>query len=188
MKSSVSAYLIEKNEILLKAYQLLCLFFANQQISRIAHPENPLEPLKRLETRFLFTQVSTLLLEAAILFKTLDDQIQKSPESPSRTRYMQQLSRTNENYGPMLFDEHIDIRECCNKVIHATTFEPQLVEGETAHHKDYASQFGNFEREIQWHHLSGNVRITGQHKKEEWAYLIQIPEFVEALSFLLDDG
>lgn len=189
MKTSITAYLIEKNEILLKAYQLLCLFFANKQISSIAHPEVPLEPLKRLETRFLFTQVSTLLLEVAILFRTLDDQMKKSPESPQRAQYLLQLERTNNNYAPMLFDENINIRECCNKIIHATTFEPNLVEGGTAHSKDYMAYLGDSEREFQWHHLSGDVRITGKKQdKEEWAHLIQIPVFVEAIAFLLNDG
>lgn len=88
----------------------------------------------------------------------------------------------------MLFDEHVDIRECCNKIIHAITFEPHLVEGGTAHSKDYAAYFGDSDRELQWRHLSGNVRIVGQHMNKEWAHLIQIPVFVEAIAFLLDDG
>jgi len=188
MKPPVSAYLIKKDEILFKSYRLLCLFFANKQISNIAHPEDSKEPLKKLESRFLFSQASTLLLEVAILFRALDEQIRKFPDSATRGQYVQRLEQTNQKYGPMMFEEHIDIRECCNKIIHAKTFEPHLVEGDAPHSKDYPAFYGDSEQELQWHHLSGNVRITGEHKGQEWAFLIQIPEFVEAIAFLLDDS
>jgi hypothetical protein len=49
MKSSISEYQIEKNEILRKAYQLLVYFLANEQIARIADPNKSNDPLKALD-------------------------------------------------------------------------------------------------------------------------------------------
>lgn len=188
MKPRVSAYLIEPREILVKLYQLVCLFLANKQISRIAHPQDPKEPLKKLETRFLFQQASTLLLEVAILFRALDDQKRRSPDSEECNNYLKRLEDTNRKYGPMMFDEELGIRECCNKIIHAVSFEPHMTESDEAHSKDHGAYYGGYERELQWHHLSGNIRISGSYRQKEWAFLLQIPEFVEGMSYLLDDG
>ena len=187
MKPSVSAYQIEESEILRKAYQLLAYFLANQQIARIAHPDKPDDPLKALEARFLYQETSTLLLEVAILFRSLDDQLKRSTNSAQRKNYLNKVANTNERYSFDMFDK-LPIRECCNKIIHATTFEPSVVEGGDAHTKDCGAFYEGHDREIVWHHLSGDIRISGKHDKKDWAYLISVPEFVEALSYLLRNG
>lgn len=187
MKPPVSAYQIEENEILRKAYQLLAYFLANQQIARIAHPNKPDDPLKALEARFLYQETSTLLLEVAILFRSLDDQLKRSTNSTQREKYLKKTASANERYGFDMFDK-LPIRECCNKIIHATTFEPFVVEGGDAHTKDSAAFYEGYDREIVWHHLSGYIRISGRYDNKEWAYLISVPEFVEALSYLLGNG
>jgi hypothetical protein len=99
MKPSVSAYQIEESEILRKAYQLLAYFLANQQIARIAHPDKPDDPLKALEARFLYQETSTLLLEVAILFRSLDDQLKRSTNSAQRKNYLNKVANTNERRG-----------------------------------------------------------------------------------------
>ena len=187
MKPPVSTYQIEENEILRKAYQLLVYFLANEQISRIAHPNKPDDSLKVLDARFLFRETSTLLLEVAILFRSLDDQLKKSKNVAQREKYLSKVESTNERYGFDDFDK-LSIRECCNKIIHATTFEPLIIEGLGAHTKDSAAFYGDDDKEIVWHHLSGDIRISGTQNNNDWAYLISIPELVEALSYLLGNG
>ena len=98
MKPSVSAYQIEESEILRKAYQLLAYFLANEQIAKIAHPDKSDDPLKSLDARFLFQETSTLLLEVAILFRSLDDQLKKSTNSDNREKYLRKVANTNERY------------------------------------------------------------------------------------------
>ena len=187
MKASSSAYQIERNDILRKAYQLLAYFLANEQISKIAHPEISDDPLKVLDARFLFQETSTLLLEVAILFRSLDDQLKSSTESTQRDKYLKKVKETNERYGFDMFDK-LSIRECCNKIIHATIFEPRIVEGLGAHTKDFAAYYGDNDKKIVWHHLSGDIRIAGEKNKNNWAYLISVPEFVEGLAYLLGNG
>lgn len=184
MKSSAATYQIEESEILRKAYQLLAYFLANKQIAKIAHPEKTNDPLKALEARFLFQEISTLLLEVAILFRTLDDQLKKSKNSALQEKYSKKIANTNARYEFDMF-EKLSIRDCCNKIIHATIFEPMIVEGSGAHTKDFAAFYGDHEKEIVWHHLSGDVRIVGVFNNNDWAYLINITEFVEALAYLL---
>ena len=187
MKSSVSGYQIEASEILRKAYQLLAYFLANEQIAKIAHPDKSDDPLKLLDARFLFQETSTLLLEVAILFRSLDDQRKSSTDSVNREKYLSKVASTNERYGFDMFDK-LSIRECCNKIIHATIFEPRAVEGLGAHTEDLAAFYGDDDKEIMWHHLSGDIRIAGKHNDKDWAYLISVPEFVEALAYLLGNG
>jgi hypothetical protein len=184
MKSTASEFKIEENEILRKAYQLLAYFLANEGIAKIADPNETNDPLKALDARFLFQETSTLLLEVAILFRTLDDQLNRSTDSEQLEYYSRKVKNTNERYGFDMFDK-LSIRECCNKIIHATTFAPVIVEGLGIHTKDFAAFYGDDDKTIVWHHLSGNVRISGVHKKNEWVYLINIVEFVEALAYLL---
>ena len=183
----IYTYQIEKHEILFKAYQLISCFFANEQISRIAEPDNPKEPLKALEARFLYQQTSMLLLEIAILYRSLDDQIKRSADSPDRKEYLKKVKSVDQKYGLAIFD-NLSIRECCNKIIHADTFEPRIVEGIGAHKADTAAYYGGFDKEITWHHLDGTVRISGKHDKKDWAFLIRIAEFVEAIAYVLGDG
>jgi hypothetical protein len=86
-----------------------------------------------------------------------------------------------------MFDK-LPIRECCNKIIHATIFEPMVVDGLGAHTKDFTAFYGDGDKEIVWHHLSGDVRIAGTYHDKDWAYLISVPDFVEALAYLLGNG
>jgi hypothetical protein len=187
MKPSNSTYQIEESEILRKAYQLLAYFLANEQIAKIAHPDKPDDPLKALDARFLFQEISTLLLEVAILFRSLDDQFKKSPNSAQKEAYLKKVTNTNKRYGFDMFGK-LSIRECCNKIIHATTFEPSVVEGLGTHTKDFAAYYGEDDKKMIWHHLSGDIRILGEHDNNNWAYLISVPEFVEALSYLLGNS
>ena len=86
-----------------------------------------------------------------------------------------------------MFDK-LSIRDCCNKIIHATTFEPRVVEGLGAHTKDFAAFYGDDDKKIMWHHLSGDVRIAGNFNQKSWVYLFSVPDFVEALAYLLGNG
>ena len=180
-------YQIEKNEILRKAYQLLAYFLANRHIARLAHPDDQNEPLKVLENRFLKNEVSILLLEVAILFRSLDDQLKNSPDANELQIYLEKADIANKRYGFDMFDK-LSIRKCCNKIIHATIFEMLETDGGGSHAKDYGAYYDYDKREIVWRHLSGDIRISGEYKNLRWVYLINVIEFVEAISYLLNDG
>jgi len=184
MNATITEYQIEKHEILFKAYQLLAFFYANEQISRIASPDDPKEPLKALETRFLYPKTSLLLLEIAILCRTLDDQIRKSADSPERSNYIEKFDSFV--LGQALFDK-FSLRDCLNMIIHADKIEPWTTEGVEAHKSDGVAYYGGHEKQIQWRHLDGNVFVWGQKHGKRWHHIIDLPEFVEAIASVLAD-
>jgi hypothetical protein len=126
-----------------------------------------------------------LILEVAILFRSLDDQFKKLKNNLLQEEYFKKLESTNERHNFDIIDK-ISLRECCNKIIHATTFEPCIVEGLRPHTKDLPAFYGGDEKEIIWHHLDGNIRISGTKNDNAWVYIISVPEFVEALAYLLE--
>jgi hypothetical protein len=57
---SSSIYVIDRNVVLQNAYNLTCVFFANKEIVRRTDPDDPMEPLRRLEAMFFESVASPL--------------------------------------------------------------------------------------------------------------------------------
>lgn len=193
-----STYTLDRESIKLNTYRLLALFYANKEVARLSDPDHRDDPASQLERTFFAREMTQLLLTIAIGVRVLDDQMKGLPTlDPSRQAYFRRRDEVNSRLHCMMFDE-MSLREVCNKIIHATTVEPHATKGSESHKIDEYNWLGWSEAQeqapgevgpepepIDWEHLSGNIRLGGQHGKEQWWHLLEVPTFVEAVFELL---
>lgn len=194
-----SSYILDRENIKVKAYRLICHFYANKEISRQSDPECRDGGIAKLEDQYFFKEISKLLLELAISIRVLDDQMKSLPQSSKiRSAYFESMAQVNSGYNCMMFDE-MTLREVCNKIIHANVVEPHIEESENGDHQiDHYNWLGWSEsieysedkdipkpEPIKWKRLKNNVRLGGTHRREQWWHLLQIRIFVEAITELL---
>lgn len=185
-KGNRGKYLVDRGSVLKKAYNLLCLFFADKEISRRSDPSNENDPLKSLERMFFESEASSLLLEIAIAIRVLDDQMRKLPESDKDRIQYENLRFRVDSYTYALFDDlNLDLRQVCNKIIHSNIMEPHFSEGYEANEFDLAYKYGEGDKTIDWSHLNGYVRLSGTGKGTEWYVLLDVEIFIKAVHELL---
>lgn len=180
---------------------MLCIFYANKEIARQSDPVNHFpDPALLLERRYFPRELTRLLLSIAIAVRTLDDQMERlPPEDIDRKSYMFAREYANRQHLCMMFDE-MNLREVCNKIIHATVVEPHTQEGVESHQYDeymWEAWQQNYDEAgssdldrpepIPWEHLSGHVRLGGKHSGKQWWHLLEVPAFVSAVFDLLRD-
>jgi len=192
-------YALDAETIKLNAYYLLCLFFTNKEIARQANPESHDDALSLLEHQFFASEVTKLLLNIAISLRVLDDQINHLPcDSPQKRAYLQALLDVNNRYNCTMFDR-LSLREVCNKIIHATNTEPHMQDASDPHQIDEHNSLewseameqsggkaGPKPDFVKWQHLSCRIRLAGTQRGVEWACLLEVPVFVEAVYTLLN--
>lgn len=194
-----STYTLDTETIKLNAYRLLCLFYANKEIARLSDPNTRADPASQLERVFFAREMTHILLNIAVGLRVLDDQIRSMhPSEKQREAYLLALNKVNLRHRCMLFDE-MPLREVCNKIIHASTVEPNTKEGAEYHQHDEYNSMGWDEtvdessgepsekpEPIKWEHLSGHIRLGGTRGKDQWWHLLEVPVFVEAITELLE--
>ena len=194
-----SSYVLDRESIKLNAYRLICHFYANKEIARHTDPDTRDDAIAKLEDNHFFREISRLLLEVAISLRVLDDQMKKMDEkSEIRSSYDAAMKEVNRRYNCMMFDE-MNIREVCNKIIHADVVEPHIQESEDGGHEidnfnwlgwsEAVEQSGDRDipepDPIKWKYLTNNIRLGGKHRGEQWWHLLEVPTFVGAVSELL---
>lgn len=195
-----STYTLDTETLKLDAYRLLCLFYANKEISRLCDPDGDSSAPSSLERHFFSREMTKLLLGIAIGIRVLDDQMQSlGPDNPERQKYLERKDKVDRNHACMMFDA-MSLREACNKIIHATVVEPHSNEGSSFHQidehnwlgwsqaHDEGEDAGPEPEPIKWHHLSGHIRLGGQYQKKQWWHLLDVPEFVDAVYAALSEG
>lgn len=102
--------------MLQKAYNLLCIFFANKEIARRSDPDDPSAPLRSLEGMFFESEASRLLIEMAVAMRVIDDQMHRLPaDAPERIDY-ERKKESAKDYEWGLFDDlNLDLRKICNR-------------------------------------------------------------------------
>ncbi len=185
MKSE-GKYLFDKGTILQKAYTLLCVFFANKEIARTSNPSDPNDPLRSLEDLFFTTEASRLLIEIAIAIRVLDDQMQILPiTDKTRIRY-DASKKMVDSFEYALFDDlNLNLRETCNKIIHSEIMEPHFTDGTEPHELDFAYRQGEGDKEINWQHINGYVRLSGTKGKQVWYVLLDLKTFISGVYKLM---
>jgi hypothetical protein len=179
---TTGTYVIERTEVLRKAYRLLCIFFANKEIARRSAPDEDDAPLKALERLFLEADASRLLVEVAVAVRVLDDQMRRRPlGDPERVEHERGMAAVRKYEYGMFDDLNLDLRETCNKIIHSDVMEPHTKDGWEPHEWDLAHIHGDDDRSIDWEHLNGYVRLAGTKGKQEWYVLLDIEVFVSAV-------
>ncbi|MET0044057.1 MAG: hypothetical protein ABW100_11120, partial [Candidatus Thiodiazotropha sp. 6PLUC3] len=185
--------------IKLNAYRLICHFYANKEIARNTDPDTRDDAIAKLEDNYFFREISRLLLEVAISLRVIDDQM-KTQKEPSEIKatYNAAMREINRRYNCMMFD-NMNLREVCNKIIHADVVEPHIQESEDGGHEidsynwlgwsEAVEQSGNSNipgpEPIKWKHLTNNIRLGGKQRGKQWWHLLVVPTFVEAVSELL---
>ena len=194
----LASYVLDRELVLLNAYRLLCLFYANKEIARLSDPTGEFpDPAALLEQKYFPSEMTHLLLSIAISVRTIDDQMQCLPVShPEKQRYFAARDKVNKRFSCMMFDQ-MTLREACNKIIHASVVEPHTTGGLGVHKYDEYMweewQEGHLDSDepreepqpLHWEHLSGLVRLGGKHNREQWWHLLEVPVFVEAVQQLL---
>ncbi len=194
-----SSYVLDREAIKLNAYRLICHFYANKEIARNTDPDSRDDSIAKLEDNYFFREISLLLLEVAISVRVLDDQMKTiSKESEIRLSYEEAMENVNRRYNCMMFDE-MNLREVCNKVIHANVVEPHIQEFENGGHEidnynwlgwsEAVEQTGDKDipkpKPIKWKYLTNNIRLGGIQRGEQWWHLLEVPIFVKAIGELL---
>lgn len=194
-----SSYMLDREAIKLDAYRLICHFYANKEIARHTDPDTRDDAIAKLEDNYFFREMSRLLLELAISIRVLDNQMKKLKQAPEiRASYNAAMKGVNRRYSCMMFDE-MNLREVCNKIIHAEVVEPHFQESEDGGHEiDNYNWLGWSEavensgdkgipepKLIEWKYLTNNIRIGGKHRGEQWWHLLEVPAFVGAIGELL---
>lgn len=194
-KMNGGTYEFDSEQIKLNTYRLACLFFANKEIARRSDPSSP-DGLARLEQQFFTREMTHLLLQIAIALRVMEDQmLALAPHDPKRQGYLRRRDETKRQFDCMMFDD-LSLRQVCNKIIHALIVEPHVTDADISHslderaaayaNSDDADEEGGLEwTPIEWHHLTGNIRLGGRDGREEWYHLLDVPTFVEAITSLL---
>lgn len=193
-----SNYVLDREAIKINAYRLICHFYANKEIARHTDPDTRDDAIAKLEDNYFFREISRLLLEVAISVRVIDDQMKKlNAISKIRASYDATMKEVNRHYNCMLFDV-MNLREVCNKIIHADVVEPHIQESENGRHEidsynwlgwsETVEQSGNKNipepEPIKWKHLTNNIRLGGKYRGEQWWHLLEVPTFVGAISEL----
>jgi hypothetical protein len=179
-------YVFDNNHILEKSYDLLCAIFANKEIARRSDPANEQAPLGMLEKKFFETKVTRLLIEIAASLRIMGDQMYKLHDNDGEKKAYYTRIAEIDNYDFGLFDDlNLDFRETCNKIIHSDIFEFHFREGTEGHETDIAYLAGFQDKEVDWKHLNGYVRLSGKKFKDVWIVLLDIEVFISAVVKLL---
>lgn len=180
---NIGTYQIDKNIILEKAYDLMCVFFADKEISRKSNPDDVQDPLKSLKNLFFYSKASRLLIELAVSLRVIDDQMRALPdEDQSKHEYFKAITEVD-NFDFGLFDDiNLTFRDTCNKIIHSDILEPHVSTGIESHEYDYNYQYGDSTKKtIDWDHLNGLVRLHGFGFGKEWYVLLDVEIFIKAI-------
>ena len=98
-------YSLDAERIKLNAYRLLCLFYANKEISQTSDPVDPTNSAALLERHFFAREMTDLLLSISIGIRVLDDQmLSLSPNSSFRKLYLARRDAVNSVHSCMMFD------------------------------------------------------------------------------------
>jgi hypothetical protein len=197
-------YTIDVDAVRLSCYRLYCLFAANREISQNSDPHNPIEPVTRLEAKFLPLEMTKLLIDVAISLRLLDDQMRsKAEDKPCRGAYTRALGTINSEFQSVCVfsDPPLKVREVCNKIIHAERVQPHLhtVADGTHRYDEFAAiaesdnieellnSFATAPELVQWRYYSGLVLLSGSDKKDgEWQHLLDVREFVKVVFLFLE--
>lgn len=111
-----STYTLDTETLKLNAYRLICLFYANKEISRTSDPEQPDTGAAKLERTHFAREMTYLVLNIAIAVRVLDDQMRAlAEEDPQKKAYISRRGDVDRRHNCMMFDE-MSLREVCNKI------------------------------------------------------------------------
>lgn len=178
---------IDVNAIKLICFDLLNVFeasrsiverfdgeMAEQMAEEGAHRHTREYPAIILHVELSDTAVRKHLLQLAMLVRTYDDILKDSELSEAYKRHA--LRTDGDGAIGWIGDTPLDLREACNKVIHASEIRPatdRLDRTVALGHDD--------EPEEALVYLTGLVELKGRFGRTVWEGAIQVPEFISTI-------
>lgn len=117
-------------------------------------------------------RLSSILLQLAVSYRTLDDQFEGHPDFDTFRRKQHQ---THESFLTVYDGKRIPdtLRECCNKIIHTTDFRPVYDNGSQP--RDEGVYF-----------MTGEIELEGTKGRSKWSASIDVFKFLEAMLEVVD--
>jgi hypothetical protein len=155
----------------LQEVQLLCfdLFNLVTASANMSPPEGgELSSLVAGHHRMAEGELSKRLLRLAVLVRTFDDVMAGSTEAEAYESYKKSIDE-NANFGHVFEGGDLNVRECCNKVIHAEDVRPVYEEDPDAEGDD------------QFWRMTGEIELGGVRGGKQWLVALYVLPFLEAV-------
>jgi hypothetical protein len=156
-------YHIETQNVRLDLYRLLSAFFASQEFANLSTGDGAYDPIGSLADEFEESEIVRTLISIATSMRIADDQ---------NNHY---LDRYNTDTGVLITDLNqpdqtvmLNLREACNKMIHATAVKFDIDENE------------NFNE-----YLNPTIYLYGEKRGVRWKAVLRISDFARDVSALL---
>ena len=138
-------------------------------------------PLAKLHMEMSFKKSSVLLLQLALMVRTYDDQVSDMENNDDFSIFK---AKCDDNSDVGVLDTGVlNIREACNKLIHAKEIRP-LYERTDKYVIDSTNE--SFDGDI-WY-LTGEIELSGSFRRNEWNAVLYVQPFLEAIIELTSYG
>lgn len=140
---------------------------ADAEAAEQGQPLPDVPRLWKIQTDLAEKTISGLLLQIGLMVRTYDDVMR---EAASREAYLIHAAAADgEDIIGELNGGPLNLREACNKIVHALTIRPLYEDVDAA---DVAERY--------WH-LTGEVELAGRLRDANWSATIIVQEFVRAV-------
>jgi hypothetical protein len=162
-------YQLDTRPYILELYRLLCMVMADERIARLGYPID--SAISRLRDEHVYNEVKRTLISSAVALRICLDE-----------SHPQEFAHLKTNCGKLYPNwskqkkkfEDLSLREACNKVIHATEINEDLVIPNRARNPDYEGTY-----------LRPYLYLYGVKGKQEWKAVLSVIEFVKWGSVVL---
>jgi hypothetical protein len=156
-------YALDTSPYILELYQLLCMVLADERIAKLGSSFD--SPISRLRDKHVYNEVKRSLISSAVALRICLDE-----------SHPQEFARMKTNCGKLYPNwtkqrkkfEVLSLREACNKVIHATEINEDLVIPNRALNPDNEGAY-----------LRPRLYLYGTKGKQNWKAILSIVDFVK---------
>jgi len=152
-KYGKKGYIFDTQTLRLELYRLLCYFIASERLAK----EEPI--FEEFLDEFQKDQIKTILITTAITVRVIYDRDRK------HLKEFTKCGKLHIGSGRKKEVKNLDLREACNKIIHAEDIKFELFD------KDYPKKIKPF------------VNLYGVQEKVRWKAIINIIEFVKKIEY-----
>ena len=162
-----------------RCFEIFNLIVANRALIEPLATDPDAEPeifpsLLQLHSKLAGKRLSQKLLELAVYLRTYDD-LQRQSDHDGKYKIHAEATSGIDFIGA-LDARDLDLREACNKLIHATEVRP---------HYDPVHQENGPLRVVAWY-LSGEIDLCGTYQGKPWLAQLWVERFLETALDRLD--
>ena len=116
-------------------------------------------------------RLSQLLLQLAVFVRTFDDMFRESEHADAYAKHANNTSGSN-FIGTLNGADDLQLREACNKIIHASDFRPVY---------DFTVRETEYGKDEQAWHLTGEIELSGTLGNKQWEAVLYVENFLETV-------